>query len=577
MPFLIALQPLVNVVEPGCAGGYDATLSLQLSGGVPPYQFQIVSGSGGFSTTGSIPSDGIWMEAATGLAAGWYDVQVTDAFFDTSFSVQIGEPDPIDLTDLFVHDATCFGFCDGALDVTIQGGTGLLSFAWSNGGNSPALDNLCAGEYTLSVTDGNACSATFDLAVASPEAFLVDALVLRAVSCFGGNDGVLAATANDSPIFSVWSNGQTGDTLAGLPQGIYSVTVTNADGCTGTGQVVLPAPQLPVTADAELLSPVICHGEASGAVVGTAAGPDGPFTFLWENGSTDSSRSGLTAGVYVLTVSNTLGCTATLSVEVPQPDSLFAFASSNTVTCFDPPDAGVVHVDQVNGGWPPFRFSRDGLSFSDDPVLSGYTVGVQSYFVQDAFGCIRSFQAVVEGTLDVEVDAGPPIQLDLGEEAQLAVLVNQADLSIAWDPTDFLSCSDCMDPVVRPTRDIVYAITATDDFGCSARTSLTISVMNRRRLFIPNVFSPNGDGINDTLKPFPGKEVDAILRFDIFDRQGNQVFHLANDLDNATGTNWWDGRFRGKELPAGVYTWVGRLLFINGKQEIIRGEVTLLR
>ncbi len=577
MPFAVAIQPQVAVVEPTCSGYGDGSVSLLLSGGVPPYLFVINSTAGTFSNAGTIPSDGTWTEIAAGIPAGTYELQVTDAFFDTTFSVVVGEPDPLLLTDVVVEDASCFGSCDGSLTVTASGGTGMLNYAWSNGENAPFLSSLCAGAYTLSLSDANACSVDYNLAIASPAEFLVQASLIQPVSCIGGSDGILTVTTNGIPVASQWSNGQAGDTLTGLPQGNYAVTVTNADGCTGVGLSVVPEPDLPVTAAVVLVSPVVCHGEASGAVSGSAAGPAGPFGFVWENGSTAPTRSGLVAGAYTLTVSNSLGCTGTAGILVPEPAPITAVASTNTITCFDPPDAGVIHVDLVEGGWPPYRYGRNGLFFSSDPLLTGYTAGLQSFQIQDSLGCIRSFPAMIEGTVDILLDPGPPVRLDLGEQAQLAVSVNQPNLTIGWNPADFLSCTDCPDPIVFPTGDRVYTITATDDFGCSANTTLSVSVLKRRRLFIPNVFSPNGDGLNDTFEPYPGKDVAAILGFDIFDRQGNQVFRLANELDNTAGTAWWDGRFRGKDLPAGVYTWTGRVRFIDGAVEIIRGEVTLLR
>ena len=130
--------------------------------------------------------------------------------------------------------------------------------------------------------------------------------------------------------------------------------------------------------------------------------------------------------------------------------------------------------------------------------------------------------------------------------------------------------------MIYPTESIVYTLTATTDNGCEASDQLAITVAKERPIFIPNVFTPNGDGDNDLFKVYSGEGVEEIKKFKIFDRWGALVYEAQN-LRNDIEYFGWDGRLKGENMTQGVYVYFLEVLYIDGKSEIIRGDVTLMR
>jgi gliding motility-associated-like protein len=129
--------------------------------------------------------------------------------------------------------------------------------------------------------------------------------------------------------------------------------------------------------------------------------------------------------------------------------------------------------------------------------------------------------------------------------------------------------------LAAPLFTTTYSLTVEDDHSCVATDNLKVTVENRRRVYVPTAFSPNGDGINDVFSVFGGREVKEITCFKIFDRWGGLVF-LAENLP-ANGTTGWDGTFQGKELAQGVYAYSIEVLYLNGERASKTGDLHLVR
>ncbi|MBK9016945.1 MAG: gliding motility-associated C-terminal domain-containing protein [Saprospiraceae bacterium] len=174
------------------------------------------------------------------------------------------------------------------------------------------------------------------------------------------------------------------------------------------------------------------------------------------------------------------------------------------------------------------------------------------------------------------IDLSGDESIALGDSIQLQVSTNQVAQSFLWSPAEGLSCADCARPVASPVISGSYQVVVTTADGCSATDEIFIEVKNGQKVYVPNAFSPNGDGLNDLFMPFTDGSVRSIRTFRIFDRQGNNVFDGYNLIPNEPSLGW-DGVFRGKEMQPAVFAWMAEVEFLDGKIQLYRGDVVLIR
>lgn len=575
MPYYIHFVPKIETDTLNCYGDTDGYIRLTANGGVPPYQFSWQNAGNTLNGTGAVTADGQFVDIDN-LPAGAYSFQMSDVLFDTTFTIQVIEPQPLTVSSTDVTDASCFSTCDGSIMVSISGGTGAYQYLWSGGEVNPMISGACAGNYQLTVTDSKGCTAAFDFTIGQPAEFIATATQVQAVSCFQGSDGQATVSTNGTPIDYLWNNGEITQNVSNLPGGSYSVTVTNTDGCTAVADVNIDTPAAPVAVSITTESNVLCYGDNNGSLKAQVTGPGAVFSYAWSNGSMQEIATGLGAGSYTVTVTNEKGCEATASYLLDEPSEILVEVSTNALTCFDAPDAGVITVEQISGGVEPYLFSNDGINFSASTAISGYTAGTQTFYVKDAGGCIREFSATIEGPKEILVELDEDMVIDLGETITLGAYVNLPDLSYAWSPAEYLSCADCLSPEALPVRPQLFTLTVTDDFGCTASADIFIDVIKKRKVYVPNAFSPNADGFNDEFIPFGGKDVRLIRDFKVFDRQGNLVFSATN-FEPSDISNGWNGTFKGKMMQPGVFVWFAKVEFIDDEVEVFKGDVTLLR
>lgn len=194
-----------------------------------------INGNGNYTyawSTGSTQS------SVSGLAAGTYSVDVVDENgCGSSGSFTIDDPLPISV-NVYPSDITCAGETDGSAVVTASGGHGGFTYNWSTGGTTSSVVDLSAGNFNVTVTDNSGCSASASFTINEPEELSLSALLISPESC-GGNDGSAAANVmgGTEPYNLIWSNGQSTATLSGVSAGFYSVTVTDANGCSAQATV----------------------------------------------------------------------------------------------------------------------------------------------------------------------------------------------------------------------------------------------------------------------------------------------------------------------------------------------------
>jgi gliding motility-associated-like protein len=578
MPFLTYIAPTFLGDSLECFGDSDGTIEFSGFGGNPPYSFTWMNTDNSLNGSGTLAGGAT--ETITGLPAGDYSVALSDGVLDTTFLIIVWQPDELAISVIGQTDASCFGDCDGNLELGVAGGTPPYTTVWSNGVAGLSLTGLCAGDYSITITDANGCEAEATYSITEPLEILLTISEDQAISCFQGSDAILTANSNIPGTTFEWNDGTVGPTLSGLGEGTYSVTATTPDGCQVSESYVLQGPSAPVVVNIDQTATVECAGDATGALQAVINGPGTSFTYLWSTGANDAVLSGLVAGDYSVTITSNLGCTDEASFTVTEPEPVeFTYLSSDETCLIEGPDGSIL-VEQTSGGVGPYLYSIDGTNFLDTTAFGQLTSGTYMLTVQDASGC--------ESMEPVFIGAPPPILLDLGADQSVTLgdPVNldgygaNDNLVYTWlIPGQDFECDEpnCESISLVPTQSTSVFLLAVDTVSfCQETDSVFIEVQKDLSLYFPNAFSPNFDGINDFWTPLGGKGIETVRTLQVYDRYGSQVYQADNFLPDDPSQGW-DGMVRGKAGQAGVYVFFAEVEFIDGTVEIYEGDVLLVR
>ncbi len=292
-----------------CNGLPDGGLSASISYGVSPFTYLWSNAA----TTASI----------TGLAAGTYTVNITDANgCITTDSGTVSNLVTVVASAAVSSTLDCNGDTDGQVTASATGGTSPYTYSWNTGGTAALETGLSAGTYSVTITDNNGCWDSASVTLTEPTALVASATVSSTLDCNGDSDGQVTAsgTGGTSPYIYSWNTGGTAALETSLGAGTYSVTITDANGCTASNSVTLTQPAT-LVASSSLDSDVTCNGGADGGVTASATGGSSPYIYLWNNSATTATISGVAAGTYTVTVTDANGCTSTSSKTVTEPSA----------------------------------------------------------------------------------------------------------------------------------------------------------------------------------------------------------------------------------------------------------------
>lgn len=477
---------------------------------------------------------------------------------------------------------TCNGGQDGAITLSVSGGENPYQYNWGSGFQaSNMLSNLAVGTYNVSVQDVNGCYGGASIDVHELEILLnpgVDAITPP--SCFGDTDAsITIAVANGlSPYTYNWGNGPSpSNVLSNIGAGTYTVTVQDANLCDGffTFDVVDP-PLLVVSMDTINIS---CYGADDGQSVAHASGGTGAYTFEWSDGQLDSLANGLSEGNYTVTVTDANGCQTVGGVFILEPPQLFIdVVNIENILCFGDSTGAVSVIG--SGGTPGYEYSVDGFIFQADTAFSNLLAGTYIVTVRDSRGCVAFDTATILQPDQLIVEAGADVTINLGFDTHLeAIVVNPPNrpADFAWSPAATLSPSaDIYNPIAMPLVTTTYTVTVTDETNCTATDALTVTVIKYRPIYIPNVFSPNTDGINDFFTAYGNVAATEISLFRVFDRWGELMFETKN-IPLGVEQLGWDGRFRGKDLLPEVFAFYMEILFIDGEKILYKGDIQIVK
>lgn len=550
-----------------CFGISDGTGSVNVNTGVAPYNY-FWSNSNPTATV-------------TGLGGGMYYVTVIENFGCRAVdSVTIVAANQIVFAAPVITDVLCFGGSNGSIAVTANGGAGSITYLWSNGQTSSTATALAAGQYNLTVTDASSCTVMQTYTVAEPPV-LATGIATTNATCYQAPNGTAntTTTGGTQPYTYLWSNSQTTQNIFGLFAGVYSCTITDQNGCSVTIAGVISEPAditYTTTVDA-----VMCLGDANGVIYINAQGGTSPYSYsATQDGSNfifaqNGAIPGLAIGVYIIIIADNNGCTKVDTVTVPNATADVFAATTDSTSCYGTDyNDGAAHIIALSLQNGPYQYSIDGGTSQYSGDFYGLSAGDHSIHAVSFHGCQSNTTVTVLEPLPIVASINPDtVVLPLGESKPVLVLYqNATNPSFNWTPAQGLSCIDCPNPTVNTFYRGDYMVTVSMLNGtstCFTTATVHVDVEPHKPLFIPNSFSPNGDGNNDLFLIY-GEDI-KLVDLRIFNRWGELVYKTNNQLAG------WDGRYKGElQLPQ-VFTYTAKITYLNDKTASQNGTVTLIR
>lgn len=480
-----------------CNGGSSGIINLTPSGGTVPFSY--------------IWSNGSYLEDPNGLSAGTYTVTVTDANGCTvSNSITLNEAPAITAT-LMPTDANCNGNNDGAVDITVSGGSSPYSYSWNTGATTEDISNLAAGTYIVTVTDANGCTATFTQTLTEPSGLMATLSTSNYpggtnISCSGASDGSVDLTVSGGtlPYGFSWSNGAYTEDQNGLSGGTYTVTVTGGNGCIVTASAVLIEPAvLNATLTPQVYTGgnnISCAGYNDGSIDLTTNGGAGPYTYQWSNGAYTEDVSSLTVGAYAVSVTDANGCTTTENITLTEPAGMTtAIIPSGVnggynISCVGGTD-GSIDLS-VSGGSTPYAYAWNTYQTTED--LTNASAGYYEVTVTDGNNCSIADSITLTEPQPLTATITEPTQPSGSNISCFGLSDGMADLTTmggtspyAYNWSDGSSAEDLTNVAAGS-----YTVTVTDANGCTITRSSTLTEPDELLATITSPTFPSGDNIS---------------------------------------------------------------------------------
>ncbi len=282
---------------------------------------------------------------------------VTDALgCQASTSATLTQPDQI-LGVTTATDATCYGATDGALDISISGGSGAYTYSWNQGATSQNLDSIQAGIYVLTITDGNGCTLIVQDTVHQPAA-IADSVALGHVLCYGDSTGTISVilTGGTAPYTYLWSTGDTLVNLVNLGAGTYTLNAVDAQLCSFSQTYTVTEPTAALSGTLTKSEP-LCPGDSTGSLTLAVTGGMTPYTLLWNTGDTLAAIDSLSPGIYTVTIMDANGCIHVLTDTIVAPAPLAINATVQNISCYGLVNGKVLTA--VSGGTAPYTLQLE--------------------------------------------------------------------------------------------------------------------------------------------------------------------------------------------------------------------------
>ncbi|MEY3321102.1 MAG: hypothetical protein RLZZ417_685 [Bacteroidota bacterium] len=582
--------------EPTCVGKADGRIVINPVGGTQPYKITWENST----QTGT---------SLINISKGTYRFNLVDANNCPTYSQEIKLSDaPEILVSLSnIKEVSCYtGSLDGKATATVSysdGRPGTFDLEWSSGESQAATNSgnalkLRSNLNNLTVTDNNLCKKIVEVNIPLPPAIVANPTI-KPVSCFGLGDGSIdvAPSGGRGTFTFVWNTGATSASINGMKKGEYTVTITDGNKCDIKESISITEPaQLLITLDATNTKNVSCPGLSDGKLVFKLANdkdinPLGPSPYQWSTdggiSTSSASKDKLPAGTYSITVTDSKGCKDETKHTFTTPDPIIAFFNPvNPPLCYG--STTTLSVKSVTGGngtkFSDYVFSvnNSGISFpvnQNIQIFAGRTI-IQ---VEDFLGCSYTETIDVSTPLPLLVEFNPgSINIPLGDSTTLLKPTIQTSNPIKtykWTPATGLSSTNIANPGINKLyQDQKFNLEVTDINGCKSNGNIQVLVDRNYAVFIPNVFSPNGDGYNDELRIYACLGVQQISNLRIFDRWGNLIKSINSvPIDCEGGTILWDGNYGSRIGNIGSYVYTFEVLFLDGYRRPYSGDFVIIK
>jgi len=457
------------VANVSCDSGATGSAMANPSGGTSPYTYSWSPG-------------GATKATASALSAGTYTVAVTDNDgCNATGSVTITQPTALS-TGESITNLTCRNVYTGSITLTPSGGVSPYTYSWNRGeGTNSAISGLSAAAYRVTITDNNGCTLKPTITVTQPPLITNVVTVIANVSCYGtgGGDASISTSGGVSPYTYSWSNGITSDsTGAVLSAGTYTITITDNNNCSKTASAIITQPML--LRDSVITAStvnILCNGTSTGSAAVGVTGGTSPYTYSWNpNVSDTATATGLSAGTYSVTVSDSNRCSGTTSVTITQPTAL-----TTTATVINEAHCNVSNGSAFatpSGGVSPYTYSwtnsSAALVSTSDTAEQILAVDSYTVTVTDANGCtatagititqaiFKLFPAITEATCNGDGDDGT---------------INLSNVSGGTSPYvySWSGGGTITNATITGLSAAVYTVSVTDANGCVATRTAAIT------------------------------------------------------------------------------------------------------
>ncbi|MCC6725311.1 MAG: gliding motility-associated C-terminal domain-containing protein, partial [Saprospiraceae bacterium] len=556
-----------------CDGASTTSLEFEVMSGKPPYVIEQVNCNNPAQVlaTYNVNSDFL---SLPGFASGDYCFRLVDSCvtsLDHQFSVQYFQDD----IDLVFN-------CDNSYTLSVDSLNAAYTWLDANGntiGNSQKLKlpnpNIDA-TYTVKVDIGQ-CIIQRSITVPATE--IIPAVQIDGPAFFCQNDTVTLTLITNASSF-LWDNGLQSQTITTGQAGTYSATVTNSLGCSATTKfdLSLDLPDLEI----EVLSGgsgfgLNCFQDSNGVLRAKPTIGLAPFSYVWSTQDSTETITNLKTGTYTVTATDGIGCIDSTTIELTEPELFVPEINVNAPRCFGVDD-GFIEVPTWTGGVDGVKVRLNNGTAQFAPVMIDFLPpGDYLISVSDANGCTVSRFATFIAPEPRFMELGDDLSIELGDSVLLNPQISFSPVdSFLWRTNDPRAITE-LSPWVQPIETSYYALKIWDEKGCALEDKLNIVVSKELNVYAPNAFSPNGDGFNDLFTIYARKSaVRSILKLQVFDRFGEKVFEQMkfNPNDEPMG---WNGTLGGQPMNPGVFVWKAEIEFIDGRVEVLYGDVVLVR
>ncbi|MFB0903386.1 MAG: hypothetical protein QMB11_03310, partial [Nonlabens sp.] len=465
-----------------CFGYLTGTIKVAITQqSVGPYDYVLTLQGGG--TISSVIDSAATNYTFTGLAAGIYDIKVTDGngSVKTILGIAITQPSGITASISTPTNVSCAGSATGSATVTASGGIGNLTYSWNT---SPiqtmaTATALTAGTYTVTITDANNCSIQKQAVITEPNGIVTSIASQTNVLCFGNNTGsaTVSASGGSGILNYSWNTVpvQSIATATGLTAGNYNVTVTDANGCSKVQSVLITQPSAALNSVISSSTNVSCFGGNDGSATVSVSGGTSPYSYSWNTSpiQTLATATGLKAGNYNVTVTDANGCGISSPITITEPAGMSAIITAQTDVFCSGNSTGSATVT-ATGGTAPFTYSWNTTPVQTSNVAINLAIGTYTVTVTDSKACSTSTQAIITEPNGIVTAIASQTNVDCfgNNTGAVSVLASggTGTLTYSWDTVPVQTSLNATGLIAG-----TYHLTVTDANNCAKVQTVNIT------------------------------------------------------------------------------------------------------